>query len=187
MAGVRTKRQFSVIALGSVNPYEGFTSEAIRIVLIPVADCSREVWVLSNQNMRFEDSPPNPEDFVRLRAECGWGDITLEAAIEALSGSVIDLTCFDGTELVGMGRIVGDGALYFYLQDIIVKSTQQGQAIGGKIVSKLTDKALARAQIGATIGLMSAKGKEGLYEHFGFQERPNDHLGAGMSRFVLSR
>lgn len=142
---------------------------------------------MSDQNIRFENSPPNPEDFVRLRAECGWGEITLQAAVQALNGSIIDLTCFDGTELVGMGRVVGDGALYFYLQVIIVKPTQQGKAIGRQIVAKLTDKAVERAQIGATIGLLSAKGKEAFYERFGFQERPNDYMGAGMSQFVLSR
>lgn len=70
---------------------------------------------------RFEEAPPLPEDFVRLRAECGWGEISLEAAKNALSRSVIDLSCFDGGDLVGMGRVVGDGVLYFYLQDIIVK------------------------------------------------------------------
>ncbi len=86
-----------------------------------------------------------------------------------------------------MGRVVGDGALYFYLQDIIVKPTHQGRAIGRQIVSKLTDEAVARAEIGATIGLMSAKDKEGFYENFGFQVRPTEQLGAGMSRFVLSR
>ncbi|WP_281931832.1 GNAT family N-acetyltransferase [Roseibium album] len=142
---------------------------------------------MSIDNVRFENIPPNPEDFARLRAECGWGEISLKAARRALRGSLIDLTCFDGTELVGMGRVVGDGALYFYLQDIIVKPTHQGRAIGRQIVSKLTDEAVARAEIGATIGLMSAKDKEGFYENFGFQVRPTEQLGAGMSRFVLSR
>lgn len=86
-----------------------------------------------------------------------------------------------------MGRVVGDGALYFYLQDIIVKPNYQGQEIGRHIVARLTDNAVARAEVGATIGLMFAKGKENFYKHFGFQERPDVQLGAGMTRFVLSQ
>ena len=167
------------------NSVDGFTLEQIRIICFPAVVCCRGLSRLPNEIVRYEFLPPNPEDFVRIRAECGWGEITLDAAVKALSGSVIDLTCFVGAELVGMGRVVGDGALYFYLQDIIVVPEHRGQGLGRQIVSRLTDEAMARAQIGATIGLMSAKGKEGFYERFGFQERPNHQLGAGMSRFVL--
>lgn len=137
--------------------------------------------------MRYRAAPPTPEAFAQLRAECGWGEISLEAARKALEKSVCDVTCFDGSNLVGMGRVVGDGVLFFYLQDIIVRPTYQGQQIGRRIVARLTEEALARAEVGATIGLMSAKGKESFYEHFGFQKRPSAQLGAGMTRFVLSR
>lgn len=138
------------------------------------------------RGIRFEDVPPHPREFVRLRAACGWGEVSLEAARSALSRSVIDLSCFDGDYLVGMGRVVGDGVLYFYLQDIIVKPNYRCQHIGREIVARLTAEALARAEMGATIGLMSAKGKEEFYGQFGFQKRPDAHLGAGMTRFVLS-
>lgn len=141
---------------------------------------------MTTNGIRFEDAPPHPKDFVRLRAECGWGEISLEAAKNALSNSVIDLSCFDGGDLVGMGREVGDSVLYFYLQDIIVKPSHRGRKIGREIVAKLTEQALAHAEVGATIGLMSVKGKEEFYRYFGFQERPDVHLGPGMTRFVLS-
>ena len=36
---------------------------------------------------------------------------------------------------------------------------------------------------GAVVGLMSAKGKEELYEKFGFWKRPNENFGAGMNQF----
>lgn len=129
--------------------------------------------------------PPTPEAFVQLRLDCGWGDIGMDVAKRALDCSVIDLTCFDGEKLVGMGRVVGDGVLYFYLQDIVVRQEYQNRSIGRQIVSKLLAEALARAETGATIGLMSAKGKEAFYQHFGFQERPTETLGSGMTRFVL--
>ncbi len=133
----------------------------------------------------YREHPPTPEQFVKLRIECGWGEISLATARKSLEGGVIDLTCYDGDYLVGMGRVVGDGALYFYLQDIIVRQDYQNQSIGREIVKKLMDKTLKRAESGATIGLMSAKGKETFYQHFGFQERPTEALGSGMTQFKL--
>lgn len=128
-------------------------------------------------------SPPGND--IRLRAEAGRGVISRDAARRALRGSLFDLTCFEGADLVGMGRIVGDGALYFYLQDVVLRPAWRGRGIGRQIVSRLRDEALARAETGATIGLMSARSKEGFYEKLGFQARPTDRLGAGMTRFVL--
>lgn len=142
---------------------------------------------LPNHQISYLFAPPKPEDFVQLRSDCGWGEIGLDTAKRALERSVIDLTCFEGEHLIGMGRVVGDGVLYFYLQDIIVRPSHQNRSIGRQIVSKLLEEALARAATGATIGLMSAKGKETFYQHFGFQERPTDQLGAGMTQFVLTK
>ncbi|WP_224704505.1 GNAT family N-acetyltransferase [Devosia aquimaris] len=142
---------------------------------------------LPNDQISYRFTPPRPDDFVKLRSDCGWGEIGLDTATRALERSVIDLTCFEGEQLIGMGRVVGDGVLYFYLQDIIVRPSHQNRSIGRQIVSKLLEECLARAAMGATIGLMSAKGKETFYRHFGFQERPTDKLGAGMTRFVLSK
>lgn len=143
--------------------------------------------VLQNDRIAYLFAPPKPEAFVKLRSDCGWGEVSLDTATEALKRSVVDLTVFEGEHLIGMGRVVGDGVLYFYLQDIIVLPTHQNFSIGRQIVSKLLEETLVRAATGATIGLMSAKGKEAFYKHFGFHERPTDKLGAGMTQFVLPR
>jgi GNAT superfamily N-acetyltransferase len=141
---------------------------------------------LPDNRISYLLDPPKPEAFVKLRSDCGWGEISRETATAALKRSVVDLTVFEGDRLIGMGRVVGDGVLYFYLQDIIVLPTHRKRSIGRQIVSKLLEESLARAATGATIGLMSAKGKEAFYQHFGFQERPTDQLGSGMTQFVLS-
>lgn len=140
---------------------------------------------MPNNRISYLFAPPIPEAFVKLRSNCGWGEISLNTATVALKRSVIDLTVFEGDRLIGVGRVVGDGVLYFYLQDIIVLPTHQNHSIVRQIVSKLLEESLARAATGATIGLMSAKGKEASYQHFGFQERSTDQLGAGMTQFVL--
>lgn len=40
-------------------------------------------------------------------------------------------------EVVGMGRLVGDGVMYWYLQEIVVLPEYQGNGIGTAIVNKL--------------------------------------------------
>ncbi|WP_370674533.1 GNAT family N-acetyltransferase [Pleomorphomonas sp. PLEO] len=130
--------------------------------------------------------PPTAEDFARLRAACGWGAIDLAIAERALAAGLISVVARDGTCLAGFGRVVGDGVLYFYLQDVIVHPDFRGQGVGRMVVEALLAEVLRRAPIGATIGLMAAEGKEGFYEKFGFTRRPTERLGAGMTRFVLA-
>lgn len=129
--------------------------------------------------------PPSPKAYAALCEASGWGEISHEVAESALAASIIDVTCWSGDKLVGMGRVVGDGVLYFYLQDIIVPPNLQGQGIGQVIVGKLVSEVKARAPEGATIGLMAAVGKESYYENFGFRRRPGRGLGAGMTQFIL--
>lgn len=129
-----------------------------------------------------KEAPPTSE-FIKFRAACGWGEISMETAEAALNSSLIDVSCWKNGTLIGFGRVVGDGVLYFYLQDIIVHPNWRKQAIGSKIIERLLSEIKKVAPNGATIGLMSATGKEELYEKFGFTARPTKGLGAGMTQF----
>lgn len=130
-------------------------------------------------------SPPTACEFVGLRATCGWGAVDMAVAERALAAGLINVVARNGDRLAGFGRVVGDGVLYFHVQDVIVHPDFRGQGIGRLIVGALLAEILKQAPIGATIGLMAAAGKEGFYEKFGFARRPTDRLGAGMTRFVL--
>lgn len=131
--------------------------------------------------------PPTAEEFVELRSACGWGAVEPTIAERALAAGMVNAVARDGDRLAGFGRVVGDGVLYFYLQDVIVHPDYRGQGVGRLIVETLLADVLRRAPVGATIGLMAAAGKEGFYEKFGFIRRPTDRLGAGMTRFVLGK
>ena len=92
---------------------------------------------------------------------------------KSLKNDLYDVVAIDGNKLVGMGRIVGDGAIYWYLQDIVVIPEYQGKGIGRIIVKKLMDYIYnnSLSDTKTTIGLMAAKGKEEFYKKFGFIER----------------
>ena len=121
------------------------------------------------------------EDFVRLRIEAGFAEVPVEHARKALQNGLINVSAIYNGELVGMGRLVGDGAMYWYLQEIIILPKFQRKGIGTMIVNHLVDYAKANSVTGkfTTIGGVSAKGKEPFYEKMGFEIIPN-----GMKKMI---
>ena len=127
---------------------------------------------------------PSVEEFLSLRNKIGWGELDHSLACKSLSTSLFHVTINDETKLIGMGRIVGDGAMYFYIQDVIVDPDYQNQGVGALIMTNIERYLSINAKTGSTIGLLAATGKEGFYSRYGYVERPTNILGHGMCRFV---
>ncbi len=127
------------------------------------------------ENVELVENVLKAEDFVRLRRETGFAEVPVEHARIALRNGLVNVSVLYCGELIGMGRMVGDGAMYWYLQEIIVLPEFQGKGIGTMIVNYLVDYAIKNSQTGkfTTIGGVSAKGKEGFYQKMGFDVIPN--------------
>ena len=129
------------------------------------------------------------KDFIRLRKAAGWGIHPENQAEVGLKNSLFTVAAIHNNQVIGMGRLVGDGFMICYIQDLIVLPEYQGKGIGTAIMERLmtyiSDNAIPETCV--TAGLFSAKGKEGFYEKFGFYIRPNDNRGAGMEMGVKSR
>ena len=123
------------------------------------------------EEIRLVDNILQAEDFIRLRIDTGFAEIPVEHARKALQNGLINVSAIYNDELVGIGRLVGDGAMYWYLQEIIVVPKYQRKGIGTMIVNHLVDYAKANSITGkfTTIGGVSAKGKEPFYEKMGFE------------------
>jgi len=122
------------------------------------------------EKIRLVDNILQAEDFVRLRMETGFAEVPVEHARRALQNGLINVSAIYKGGLVGMGRLVGDGAMYWYLQEVIILPEFQRNGIGTMIVNHLVDYAKANSVTGnfTTIGGVSAKGKERFYEKMGF-------------------
>jgi len=118
--------------------------------------------------------------FADFREKCGWGQISEDVAKTAIANSLVFISTYRKEQLVGFGRVIGDGALNYYVQDLIVEKAWQGQGIGKAILAKLLAEIGKQAVAGATVGLMAASGKEQFYERLGFIKRPSAKYGAGM-------
>ena len=67
-----------------------------------------------------------------------------------------------------MGRVVGDGAMFFYLQDIAVHPAAQGRGIGRRLVERLLARVRAEAPGPALVGLFATEPARPLYASLGF-------------------
>ncbi len=136
---------------------------------------------VNNSQIVFSQIAPPITDFIRLRADSGWGTISVGQAEMALQNSLFVVSVLDKQRTIGFGRIVGDQALNFYIQDVVVDANYRHSGIGGAIIANLLDQLRLSGAAGCTVGLMAAAGKENFYRQFGFIERPSTAFGAGMT------
>lgn len=118
-----------------------------------------------------------------LRAEVGWRKLSDKQSELAIANCLFNVKAVDDDgNTVGMGRIVGDGAVICYIQDLVVLPEVQGEGVGSLIIDRLIEYVKSIKEDGTTmmLCLMCAKGREPFYLKHGFVARPNDNLGPGM-------
>ncbi len=125
---------------------------------------------MENVEITLVDNGLTAEDFIRLKVATGFMDRPVEQVKKALKNGLFNVTAMHNGEVIGMGRLVGDGAMYWYLQEIIVLPEYQGQGIGKSIVNRLIEHIESTAIPGTKVevGLTAVKGKEPFYEKLGF-------------------
>lgn len=130
----------------------------------------------------FRDQTPSLDDYLRLRVITGLTPKATQAAAAGLPNTFFGVTVFCGEEVVGMGRIIGDGGLFFQIVDIAVDPAHQDQGIGKAIVSRLVDHLRSHAPSSAYVSLIADGEAHRLYAQFGFE--PTAPRSIGMA-FVI--
>lgn len=116
---------------------------------------------------------PDLAEYRALSESVGWGEVMdFDAAPASLARSLHGVVVEEGGRAVAMGRLVGDGAIYLYVQDVAVRPERQGRGLGRAIVGALLDHVRAGASPKAFVGLFAAGGTEPFYRSFGFDEYP---------------
>lgn len=129
------------------------------------------------------------DTYLALRSGVQWKQLSREQAALALKNSIYVVTAYLENTCVGMGRLVGDGAVICYVQDLIVLPQAQGRGIGSKVLETLKSYAdhLRMEHTELMLCLMCAKGREEFYEKHGFLARPTNALGPGMIQYLNSQ
>lgn len=134
------------------------------------------------ERAKIDLSKPSAEEFNHLRSLVGWRLMEAEATQTALSNSLVCCSARVNGDLVGFGRFIGDGVMYFYLQDVMIHPDFQSEGIGTRLMEELESWLAKQMRYGSTAGLLAAENKEGFYQQFNYQLRPGVNMGAGMSK-----
>ena len=136
--------------------------------------------------LELKENMLDRDTYLRLRKQVGWAKLSDAQADAALANALYTVCAYLDGEPVGMGRIVGDGAVVSYVQDLVVIPKAQGRNIGGLILEKLRAYVESITEPGTRmmLCLMCAKGRENFYKSHGFTARPTDALGPGMICYI---
>lgn len=128
---------------------------------------------------------PTYDEYTRLCTAVGWKEfMNFDVADKSLDQSIFGVVVEQNGKAVGMGRIVGDGQIYYYIQDVAVHPVHQGQGVERQIMESLVSYIRENAPEKAFVGLFASQGKEAFYRQYGL----NDHEGmTGMFGVVMGR
>ena len=121
--------------------------------------------------LTFKEDIKDTQIYLGLRKKVGWIELNPVQAQRALDNSMKIITVYDDDKPIGMGRIVGDGAVICYIQDLIIIPEYVNSLI-------IPDSRMM-------LCLMCAKGREEFYTKHGFIARPTSELGPGMIQYIL--
>lgn len=76
------------------------------------------------------------DEILRLYASVGWTAYTerLEALRRGFDSSLLTLAAYEGAELLGLIRVVGDGQTIVFVQDLLVFPEYQRKGIGSALL-----------------------------------------------------
>jgi GNAT superfamily N-acetyltransferase len=126
------------------------------------------------------DRRPTVAEFAAITAAVGFKPHPPEAIEIGLANSLFHACAIVGDRTIGIGRIVGDGALDFYLTGIMVAPEYQRRGVGTRIVESLLARVKQIPYTNTLVEALPLPGLENFYARFGFkacrQYAPGMHL-----------
>jgi len=113
---------------------------------------------------------PGVDDYRRLRTEAGLSAKSVEAAAGGVAGTLYGVSLLRGDEVVGMGRVIGDGGCFYFVVDVAVAPAMQGRGLGRRIMQALDAWIRSHAPASAHVALIADGDAKHLYARYGFAE-----------------
>ena len=135
--------------------------------------------------MIFKINELNYADYIKLRKSVGWNNFFEEQTRKSIANSLYTVTVCENEEVIGMGRLIGDG-MYYLMVDVIVKPLYQKQGIGSQIIDMLVEHVEKETPTNgrSSIQLIAEKGMEEFYIKKGFKLIPHEYCGSGMRKVI---
>jgi GNAT superfamily N-acetyltransferase len=125
---------------------------------------------------------PTVAELRDLHESAAWDDLPDDddAVARGLAASLFGIVVIRAGRTVAAARVVGDGALYFYVQDVVVLPAHQGRGLGTFLMEEVMAYLRATARPKAFVALFAATGRGGFYRRYGFRTRPLDEPGMAL-------
>lgn len=125
-------------------------------------------------------------DYNLLRKAVDWSEIEGRQAKAGIENSAFLISAVQNNKTIGLARVVSDGGYIAIVVDVIVLPEYQGNGIGKTMMQKVMEHLHNSLQEGQRmfVNLMAAKDMETFYTQFGFETRPNEKSGAGMTQVI---
>ena len=130
-------------------------------------------------NISINHSFPTNEEFNQLFKSVGWGERNEYKINKHRESSVFSVSAYIDGQIVGMARVVGDGA-YYTIYDVVSRKEYQGKGVGTLMMQEIINWYNSIKDDDTYLYLGASKNKESFYEKFGFKTRPFGDIGAGM-------
>lgn len=124
---------------------------------------------------------PSVEEYNRVRVAAGLTSKDPEAARVGLSNTLFGVCVEAAGEAVGIGRVVGDGGLFFEVVDVAVAPEHQGEGLGTLVMDSLMARLREDARPGAFVSLIAGEGVSAFYERYGFRVRSPEAPGMSLT------
>ncbi|MNJ35028.1 ribosomal-protein-alanine N-acetyltransferase [compost metagenome] len=135
---------------------------------------------MEQHNIRIAREIPDANSYADLRKQAGLSPRSEKGIHIGLGNSLFAVTLYAGEELIGMGRVVGDGGCFFQIVDIAVRPDYQGQGLGKAIMEELMNYLQEEAPSDAYVSLIADQPADKLYLKYGFQYTAPESLGMYM-------
>jgi GNAT superfamily N-acetyltransferase len=125
---------------------------------------------MAEEHIQLVEHFPDADAYCRLREQAGMSPKTLEAARKGLPNTLYGVSLTRDNEVIGMGRIIGDGGCFYTVVDIAVAPAYQGRGLGKRIMNALDAWLRQNAEPSAYVTLVADGEARHLYAKYGFVE-----------------
>jgi ribosomal protein S18 acetylase RimI-like enzyme len=120
---------------------------------------------------------PQVVEYNHVREAAGLSVRDEVAAQKGLANTLYAVCIVRDETTVGIGRVIGDGGLFYDIVDVAVVAEHQQKGVGKMIMDALMNYIDAHARPTSIICLMANKGIAPFYEKYGFKVRDADMPG----------
>jgi ribosomal protein S18 acetylase RimI-like enzyme len=126
---------------------------------------------------KIVERTPTVREYNAVRLAAGLTVRDELAAQRGLSNTLFGICIVYNEAVVGIGRVIGDGGLFYDIVDVAVVAEHQRRGVGKMIMDRLMSYIEVNARPSSLVCLMANKGIAPFYEKYGFKAREADMPG----------